>query len=266
MTAPAQSNKQGDGTGMRIRSVESGRGWQWIVEGFRLFRKAPFMWITLTLVLALIWMMLFAIKLVGPLLFNLLSPVFFAGFMIGCRDLEEGRELELAHVFAGFRSHAAPLVTVGGVYLVGMIVILGLIFVTAGGSMLPAALSGKHADMAAVMTAVRSLALALIVAFAVYIPLLMAVWFAPLLVAFHGMAAVPAMKLSFHACWRNMLPFTVYGFVVLVLWFLASIPLLLGLLIVLPVVLCSIYASYKDVFEIEPDLENRQVSGVTGQE
>lgn len=214
------------------------------------------MWVTLTLVLALIWMLLFAIRLIGPLLFNLLSPVFFAGFMIGCRDLERGRELELAHVFAGFRSHAAPLVTVGGVYLVGMIVILGLIFLTAGGSMLPTALSGKHADMAAVAAAVRGLALALIVAFVVYIPLLMAVWFAPLLVAFHGMPAVPAMKLSFQACWRNLLPFTLYGFVVLILWFLASIPLLLGLLIVLPVVLCSIYASYKDIFEIESDPEN----------
>ncbi len=257
MTAPRESNGRGDGSGMRIRSVESGRGWQWIVEGFGLFRKAPFMWITLTLVLALIWMLLFAIQLIGPLLFNLLSPVFFAGFMIGCRDLEQCRELELAHVFAGFRGgHAAPLVTVGGVYLVGMIVILGLIFLTDGGSMLPTALSGKHTDMAAVAAAVRGLALALIVAFVVYIPLLMAVWFAPLLVAFHGMPAGPAMKLSFQACWRNVLPFTVYGFVILVLWFLASIPLLLGLLIVLPVVLCSIYASYKDVFEIGGDLEN----------
>ena len=245
---------------MRIRSVESGRGWQWIVEGFALFRKAPFMWVTLTLVLALIWMILFAIKLVGPLLFNLLSPVFFAGFMIGCRELEQGRELELAHIFAGFRHHAAPLVTVGGVYLVGMIIILGLIFVTAGGSVLPAALGGKHTDMGAVVSAVRSLALALIVACAVYVPLLMAVWFAPLLVAFHGMPAVPAMKLSFEACWRNMLPFTVYGFVVLVLWFLASIPLLLGLLIVLPVVLCSIYASYKDVFEADEAASNTSLS------
>ncbi len=236
---------------MRIRSVDAGRGWQWIVEGFRLFRRSPFMWVVLTLVLALIWMIMFAVKLIGPLLFNLLSPVFFAGFMIGCRVLDEGGELELAHVFAGFKTHAAPLVTVGGVYLVGMIVILGLIFVTAGGNMLPGALSGKHTDMAALAAAVRSLALAVLVAFAVYMPLLMAVWFAPVLIAFHRMPAVPAMKLSFAACWRNLLPFTVYGFVILVLWFLASIPLLLGLLIVLPVVLCSIYASYKDIFVLE---------------
>jgi len=248
MTGPFANGETG--RGMRIRAVEASRGWQWIVEGFRLFRKAPFMWITLTLVLALIWMMLFAIKLVGPLLFNLLSPVFFAGFMIGCRDLEQGRELELAHVFAAFRGHAAPLVTVGGVYLVGMILIFGLIFLTAGGSMLPAALSGKHADMATMMAVMRSLALALMVAFAVYVPLLMMVWFAPLLITFHGVAAVPAMKLSFRACWRNFLPFTVYGLVVMVLWFLASIPLLLGLLVVLPMVLCSIYASYKDLFEV----------------
>jgi uncharacterized membrane protein len=241
---------------MRIRSVEARRGWHWIVEGFGLFRRSPFMWIVLTLVLALIWMMLFAIQVIGPLLFNLLSPVFFAGLMLGCRALEQGGELELPHLFAGFRTHAAALVTVGGVYLVGMIVILGLVFLTAGGGMLPAALSGKPADMAAIMEAMRSLLLALTVAFAVYIPLLMAVWFAPLLIAFHGLAAVPAMKLSFQACWRNLLPFTLYGLVILLLWFVASIPLLLGLLIVLPVVLCSIYASYKDVFETEARLES----------
>jgi uncharacterized membrane protein len=234
---------------MRTRAVASGRGWEWIVEGFRLFRKSPFMWIALTLVLALIWMLMFAVKLIGPLLFNLLSPVFFAGFMVGCRDLEQGNELELGHLFAGFRGHAAPLVTVGGVYLVGMIVIFGAILLTTGGGMLSSALSAKHTDVEMMVAALRSLALALIVAFALYVPLLMAVWFAPLLIVFHGMPAVPAMKLSFEACWRNVMPFTLYGLVILVLWFLASIPLLLGLLVVLPVVLCSIYASYKDVFE-----------------
>lgn len=236
---------------MRVKSVAAGSGWRWIVEGFGLFRKSPFMWVALTLVLALIWMLLFAVRIVGPLLFNLVSPIFFAGFMIGCRDIEQGRELELGHLFSGFRTQVAtPLVTVGGVYLIGMILILGLIFVTAGGNFLPTALSGKPTDAAAFITAVRGLALALILAFTVYIPLLMAVWFAPLLVAFHGMAALPAMKLSFAACWRNFAAFAVYGFVIMVLWFLASIPLLLGLLIVLPVVLCSIYASYKDVFEV----------------
>jgi len=140
-------------------------------------------------------------------------------------------------------------VTVGGVYLVGLIAIIGIIIVTAGGSMPTGALIGKGADPAALAQAARGLSLGVMIGFAIYIPLIMAVWFAPLLVAFHGMGALEAMKLSFAACSRNFTAFTLYGLVVMVLWTLASIPLLLGLLVVLPIVLCSIYVSYKEVFD-----------------
>lgn len=238
---------------MRTRSVPARRGLQWIVDGFWLFRKSPLMWIALTLVLALLWMLMFVVRVVGPLLFNLFSPVFFAGLMIGCKDLEEGRDLELRHAFAGFRQHAGPLVTLGGVYLVGMIVVVGLIFIAASGTPLSTVLSGKHADVDSVITTMRHLALALTVSLALYVPLLMLVWFAPLLVVFHGMNAVPAMKLSFEACRKNVMPFTVYGLAILVLWFIATVPFLLGLFVVLPVLFCSIYASYKDVFEPDAD-------------
>jgi len=235
---------------MRIRTVTARSGWRWITEGVALFRRTPFMWVALTLALALIWMLLLAIKLIGPLLFNLVSPIFFAGYMYACRDLEQGRELELGHLFSAFRSQvAAPLVTVGGVYLVGLIAIIGIIIVTAGGSMPTGALIGKGADPAALAQAARGLSLGVMIGFAIYIPLIMAVWFAPLLVAFHGMGALEAMKLSFAACSRNFTAFTLYGLVVMVLWTLASIPLLLGLLVVLPIVLCSIYVSYKEVFD-----------------
>jgi uncharacterized membrane protein len=250
---------------MRVRTVTAGSGWRWILEGVALFRRAPLMWVALTLVLALIWMLMLLVRIIGPLLFNLVSPIFFAGFMVACRDLEEGREVELGHLFSAFRSEvAAPLVTVGGVYLVGLIAIIGLIVVMAGGSMPAGLLAGKGADPAALAGAARGLALAVMVGFAIYIPLIMAVWFAPLLVAFHGMSALAAMKLSFTACSRNFPAFAVYGVVVMGLWALASIPLLLGLLVVLPVVLCSMYASYRDVFE--DTRENGQASGVRRQE
>ena len=98
---------------MEARVVAAGRGWQWLVEGFGLFRKSPAMWIALTVMLALLWVVSLLIPVLGPLLFNLLSPALFAGLMIGCRALESGKPLEIAHLFAGFRQHAAPLVTVG---------------------------------------------------------------------------------------------------------------------------------------------------------
>jgi uncharacterized membrane protein len=236
---------------MITRAVAAARGWEWIVEGFQLFRRSPLIWMVLTLALALMWIVSFAIPIVGPLLFNLLSPVLFAGLMLGCRAIERGEELELAHLFAGFKTHASPLVTIGGVYLVGTILIVGAIFVTAGGSMLPTVLSKSPGDIEKLGAALRSLALALTVGFAFYIPLLMLIWFAPLLVVFHDLPAAAAMRLSFAACWANLLPFTVYGAALLVLWFIASIPLLLGLVVLLPVIICSIYTSYKDIFEAE---------------
>ena len=188
------------------------------------------------------------IPVLGPLLFNLLSPVLFAGLMIGCSAVDRGEELELAHLFAGFQNNAASLVTIGGVYLVGTIVVIGIVFLSAGGAMLPTVMQKSPGDMQMMADALRSMALALSIGLAIYAPLLMMIWFAPLLVVFDNQKPVDAMKLSFSACLSNWVAFLVYGLAVLVLWFVASIPLLLGLIVLLPVLICSVYACYKDVF------------------
>jgi uncharacterized membrane protein len=76
----------------------------------------------------------------------------------------------------------------------------------------------------------------------------MAYWFAPALVAIDGLSALAAMKLSFIGCIRNVLPFLLYGIVMFVLTILASIPLLLGLLVLLPVMIASMYTAYRDIY------------------
>jgi len=247
-------------TGARVeaRVVAPARGWQWLFEGFWLFRKTPVIWLALTLALGLMWAVSLVIPVLGPLLFNLLSPALFAGLMIGCRALESGKPLEIGHLFAGFRQHAAPLVTVGGVYLVGTVVVVGIVLVVAGGSMLPAVLTKPGTDIETLRAAARSMSLALAVGAAVYLPLLMVIWFAPLLVVFNGLAPVAAMKLSFTACVSNTVPFLVYGVAVLMVWVILSLPAALGaagaLLVVallaasIPVLICSVYASYRDIF------------------
>lgn len=243
---------------MEARIVAAGRGWQWLIEGYGLFRKNPVTWLALTVVIALMGAVSFIIPVVGPLLFNLLSPALFAGLMIGCRALESGEPLELGHLFAGFRRHAAPLVTVGGVYLVGTVVVVGIVLVIAGGSALPAALSKSGDDIEALRAAARSMMLAFTVGAAVYLPLLMLIWFAPLLVVFNGVAPAAAMKLSFAACVSNTVPFLVYGAAILLAGLVLSLPAVLGpiggvLVIALfvasiPVLVCSVYTSYRDIF------------------
>jgi uncharacterized membrane protein len=73
-------------------------------------------------------------------------------------------------------------------------------------------------------------------------------WFAPPLVLFHAQGPVEAMKNSFLGCVKNIPPFLIYSLVVLVFALLASIPLGLGWLVFGPVMVASLYASYRDIF------------------
>lgn len=243
---------------VEARVVAAGRGWQWLVEGYGLFRMSPTLWLALTVVLALMWAASLVVPVLGPLLFNLLSPALFAGLMIGCRALEGGAPLEIAHLFAAFKRHATPMVTVGGVYLVGTVIVVGIVLVITGGSMLPSVLSKPGTDIETMRAAARSMMLALAIGAAVYLPVLMVVWFAPMLVVFNGLAPVAAMTLSFTGCVGNTVPFLVYGGAILLAGIVLSLPAALGpiggmLAIALfvasiPVLICSVYASYRDIF------------------
>lgn len=238
---------------MEARQVSAGNAWGWIVGGFNLFRQNPVIWIALFFIYLLVAMVLSIIPLVGPIVLNLLAPVFMAGFMLGCRALEMDEELEINHLFAGFKNNTAQLVTVGGIYLVGAILIVGLVFVLVGADAMTGLFGGQVDSARPALDAQPNPAVpgvALLIVLGAMLPLIMAYWYAPALVLFHDMKALEAMRLSFSACLRNLLPFMVYGAILAVLLVLAMIPLGLGLLVMIPTMTASLYVSYKDIFNI----------------
>jgi uncharacterized membrane protein len=87
-----------------------------------------------------------------------------------------------------------------------------------------------------------------LVVLALVIPVNMALWFCPALVMLQDQTAIRAIKQSFKACLRNLVPFLIYGAVLLVLGFIASIPFALGWLVLGPVILGSVYAAYRDIY------------------
>ena len=232
---------------MEPRQVAAGQGWQWIVEGFELFKKSPIIWVVLFIILFLITIALHFIPILGPLVFYILSPVFLAGLMIGCKAQQNGEELEIAHLFAGFKKNTNSLIALGGIYLVGQIIIFGVMFIFGGGAIFTL-MRGGQPDLAAMTAAISSAMLAVLVGLALYIPLAMALWFAPALAVFNDMQPVPALKSSFDACMKNIVPFLIYGIALFVLSLIASIPLFLGFLILIPVIFTSIYTGYKDIY------------------
>jgi uncharacterized membrane protein len=236
-------------TSLKVKRVEAARGLDWLRDGFRLFRKSPLLWIVLIVVWVLISILLTAVPYLGALVASLLYPVFFAGLMVGCRALERGENMEIGHLFAGFKQNAAQLVSVGGVNLVAQILIYVLMRSAAGESLSALqADTGTAPDPAAMAAALRGLLPALLVGLALSVPLMMALWFAPPLVVFHEVGVWDAIKLSFRACLENTMPFLLYGAVGLGLMMLTPFTLGLLLIALIPTFVASVYTGYRDVF------------------
>lgn len=230
------------------RGVAAGRGMSWIGEAWDLFKQAPGLWIGIVLVLFVIFLVAAFIPFIGMLASMLFFPVFMGGLMLGCRALEEGRELEFAHLFAGFRENFGTLAGIGGLYLAGTVVAMLIVMVITGAGMFALFAGGAQPETGDVGTMLATMGLAMLIYLALTVPLLMAVWLAAPLVMFHAHGAIEAMKASFVGCLRNIVPFLVYGVVMFVLAIVASIPVGLGWLVLGPMTVASVYTAYRDIY------------------
>ena len=227
------------------RGVATGNGWTWIADAWSIFRAAAGTWIGIVIVLAVIFLIFGVLNVIGMIASFVLGPVFTGGLMIACRNAEEGR-MTFAAAFAGFRHRFGTLAAVGAGYLVGMIAIVFLASIVTGVGMF--SVLGGATTPEQLATLGLTLALAVLIVLALMLPLVMAIWFAPALVVFHDMGAGAAMKASFLGCLKNMLPFLLYGILLTIASVIASIPLLLGWLVLGPVLVASIYTSYRDIY------------------
>ena len=242
------------------RTRPAGDGVKWIGDGWRLFAKAPLMWILAMIILVVIWVVVGMIPILGWLALQIFTPVFYAGLIVACRSLERGGDFELEHLFAGFKTQFVSLMVTGAIFLVGWLLIFLVFAFFAGFGILGAIIAGNSQDiLSAVAASTMALVLGGLVMLALMVPLLAAYWFAPALVVMHGVPPLEAMKASFGACLRNFIAFLLYGIVMFVLMIIAAIPFGLGMLVWIPLSFTSTYAAYRDIFTDD----TRAVSAVT---
>ncbi|MHB1074698.1 BPSS1780 family membrane protein [Thiobacillus sp.] len=237
------------------RKVAASQGFQWVVAGFRLYRKNPLL---LSAAFGLMFgaiMALGLIPLVGGSLSDLASPLMVAGFMAAYRALDRSKELELPHFLAGVRGPVIPLMTVGAVQLLGALVI-GQIMLAMGfdpQAVMDTAKGGK-ASPAEMQVMMNQALPAVLVGMALFVPLIMATWFAPALILFGGARPATALGVSLRAVARNWLAMLTNSIALGLLLFIAAlVPLLLGLLVAMPVLFGSLYASYQAIFAVWAD-------------
>lgn len=234
------------------RSCPGGAGWEWIAQGWALFVRAPLMWIVSLVIVFVIAIVVSLVPIIGSLAFQLFQSVFAAGFMVACRSLETGGAFELEHLFAGFKRNLGQLLLVGVFLLIGWILIFLVFAGIVGFSILGAVIAGGMQDITpALMASGASILLGCLVMLGLMVPLIAAYWFAPALVMMHGMSAGAAMKASLFGCFRNFVPFLIYGIIMTVLVFIALLPFGLGMLVWIPVAIASTYVGYRQIFTEE---------------
>lgn len=255
---------------MQARTLPAARGWSWIVEGFRLFRKSPALVTFLVFAYCLMLMSIQIVPFIGFIAAPLCVPALSVGVMNGCRAVERGEPAHFGLLFSGFQMHLRSLLILGAAYAAASIVVLTVTYWLDGGLLVQSMVSGPQTEQDALRDA--KLLASLQVALLLTVPLLMAFWFSPLLAAWHGLPPGKALFFSFVASWRNWRPFFVYSVgVALLSAVLPGIALALAetlsaglsralavavtlplVFVFLPTLFASFYVSYRDVFGDAP--------------
>lgn len=253
------------------RVLRALRGAQWLVNAHALFRRNPGAWVLFLLALLAAMVLSSLLKVVGPLVFGLVFPIFSVGIALAAQAADRGEPIVPAQFFGGFRSSTGDLVAIGGIYLVGQLMIVGVMMAIGGAGVTQGMAAGAAATPGAAAGApppmTGAMAFAGLVGMSLLIPLLLATWFAPLLVYFHGQKAFPALLASLGAALRNWRAFLVcFASLILVMvlvrltvTLLAMVPgigpilamAFLGAVVavIAPVGFITFYTSYVDVFE-----------------
>ena len=251
---------------MQARIVSTPQGARWLADGWRLFRVAPLGWLALVFAYWLLMTVVSIVPLAGVAAASVLVPAFSVGFMAAARAATHRGPLELGLLFDGFRHHLRSQLILGVVYFASLGALLAATALADGGALAGWMLAARRPPDDVLQS--EEFFAALACAAALYLPVLMMFWFAPPLAAWHGVGPAKALFFSFFACLMNWRAFLAYGaataLVVLVLPFAALTVLLLFslkvaamslvfplLLVLLPTLFASFYASYRDVFGAE---------------
>jgi hypothetical protein len=240
-------------------------GWQWIKQGFALFRRQPVEMSTLFVLYFFVNGLLSLVPFIGPILHFILVPAFSMAFMHACANIEQGRRVYPKVLFAGFRSPAfKSLLILGVLYLLAPVLAVLATALVDNGAFWQAINSPAAPDSKTVEDS--SLVLSTFIAAAVYLSISLLLWYAAPLIAWQNMSVGKAIFFSFFAVTRAIKAFFVYllAWLTIAMFLIFTVSSLLKLLIdnteafmLLPfailmmvVVQCSFYPSYTQVFGI----------------
>lgn len=251
---------------MTVNDLPALAGPKWLMEGWRIYRRAPLAWSLMAGGFLGIVILLAVLPLVGQILAAALQPVLAAGMCVAAAESAKGT-VPPNTLFVAFKHpNRRDLVLVGLIESTLILIVTALIFqyvlgaVKLDGPLSPSdpktmklladALVGKEWALYLGITAVALIKGAL--------------WFCVPLLAFSpSMRVSHAIRWSVYAMLSNPGAMILYSIAMLALAMVVSLPvvvfqpmMIVMLLVAVPVVLLSNFAGYKAVFEAPPVVAN----------
>jgi hypothetical protein len=272
---------------MKMNIVPAVNGRHWMTKGFHLYRKNAKSISLITFIYALVVTAPTFLPVVGTgfsVVVGVLGPALFAGLISIYRALDRGQGVSLDIFLRPARTRLAPLCGLGAANLFFMVIVFALgigVFMLISGEgidpLLRLLIAAKNDaltpdDLKQFMQVFLAFAAGYMVILLLIFPLIMAYYFAPLLIAWEHVPVGKAAVFSFVACLKNWRPFLLFGLfwmvgiamlgtvaVMLIGIFLLVLPKALAfplaallyvatLLIILSCSLVFYYVSYQDIF------------------
>lgn len=273
-------DKQFSGT---INQLDASIGPDWLKSGIQIFTRQRHSWMMLMLLFFAFSLLALTLPILGPLLTKVVAPAFTAGMMACCYKLTQGEKFKLADVLSALRERGPQLIRLGLIYtllLLFLSYLLLLFFSNYGGegfieslvAFNEAALAGEQPDASSlVLPETVVIVKTAIFWLCCYVPILMLMTFAPILVWKYQIGLLESMRLSFVAIWTNRAAMWRYVLALMVVLAMYLAPLLLigwvlanysesvmplvatmifviSALIIKPIVIASAYEAHRDLF------------------
>jgi hypothetical protein len=258
---------------MQARIATSLQGARWLSQGWRLFKAAPLGWLAMVFAYTIFMTVVSVLPVIGVVAATVLVPAFSVSFMSASRAADRGGDLGLGMLVSGFRERLPSQLALGCLYVACVALLLAVTTLADDGAFARWLATGKRPTPEIVRS--DAFLAAMLLGAVLYLQVMMMFWFSPVLVAWHGVPVPKALFFSFFAVLMNWRAYIAYGIVTALVTVVMPFATLLAmtalsggkaqptatgllfplLLIIMPTLFGSFYASYRDIFGApeEPD-------------
>lgn len=226
-------------------SVSIGASIDWIAGGWNTFKADWGVWLLIILAIYVGLVVLSLLSYVGYIIITLITPVIIGGLLLGVHaSATQNKPLTFSALGLGFKEKFINLIVLGAI-TTGAGYLLSLIPEMIAGDFLKVTVVERleHIEINN-----SKLIIYMLLSWVTGVILTLLFFFTTPLMVFNNITILEAIKASFTASLKNILPLVVYSVLTTILILIGIIPVGLGLLIIMPILLISFYYSYKDVF------------------